>query len=134
MLEEAMVQRQIVTRTVLTGALTLAVALGINTARTAARAAGDLTPGKVDLKSAGALAFGPNGVLFVGDNAAGDANKIIGVAGKRWEFVNLLRGNDSPKSRVLGVDSGLFASACYFHRRRSATNLQDRRHFADRAD
>jgi hypothetical protein len=65
-----MVERQTVTR-ILTGALAIAVALGVNTARTAARAAGDLTPGKVELKSAGALAFGPNGILFVGDSAAG---------------------------------------------------------------
>ena len=30
-----------------------------------------LTPGKVDLKSAGALAFGPDGILFVGDSVGG---------------------------------------------------------------
>jgi len=30
-----------------------------------------LTPGKADLKSAGALAFGPDGVLFVGDSIGG---------------------------------------------------------------
>jgi hypothetical protein len=30
-----------------------------------------MVPGKVDLKSAGALAFGPNGVLFVGDSVGG---------------------------------------------------------------
>src|SRR5689334_17902673 len=29
-----------------------------------------LQPGKADLKSAGALAFGPNGILFVGDVAS----------------------------------------------------------------
>ena len=34
-------------------------------------AAAVLTPGKADLKSAGALAFGPDGVLFVGDSIGG---------------------------------------------------------------
>jgi len=34
-------------------------------------AAATLAPGKVDLKSAGALAFGPDGVLFVGDSIGG---------------------------------------------------------------
>lgn len=36
-----------------------------------AQAAAVLTPGKVDLKSAGALTFGPDGVLFVGDSIGG---------------------------------------------------------------
>ncbi len=34
-------------------------------------AAAALAPGKADLKSAGALAFGPDGVLFVGDSMGG---------------------------------------------------------------
>src|SRR5678815_5386588 len=34
-------------------------------------AAAVLTPGKADLKSAGALTFGPDGVLFVGDSIGG---------------------------------------------------------------
>jgi len=34
-------------------------------------AAAALTPGKADLKSAGSLAFGPDGVLFVGDSVSG---------------------------------------------------------------
>src|SRR4051812_33748987 len=66
-----MLQRSAVTRTVLTAGLAIVTALAVNSARTAANGAGDLIPGKVDLKSAGALAFGPNGVLFVGDSAAG---------------------------------------------------------------
>jgi hypothetical protein len=56
-----------------------AVALGLTTALALAglavlkpvNAAAALTPGKVDLKSAGALAFGPDGVLFVGDSLGG---------------------------------------------------------------
>ena len=35
-----------------------------------------LTTGKVQLKSAGALAFGPEGVLFVGDSAGGSVAEI----------------------------------------------------------
>jgi hypothetical protein len=35
-----------------------------------------LTPGKVQLKSAGALAFGPEGVLFVGDSAGASVVEI----------------------------------------------------------
>jgi hypothetical protein len=36
-----------------------------------ADATDNLTAGKVELKSAGALAFGPSGILFVGDSAGG---------------------------------------------------------------
>jgi hypothetical protein len=102
-----MVQRQIVTRTVFTAALTLAVALGVNTARTAARAAGDLAPGKVELKSAGALAFGPNGVLFVGDNAAGavvalDTNDKTAAAGRDID----VQGVDEKLAALVGVAPG----------------------------
>jgi hypothetical protein len=35
-----------------------------------------LTAGKVELKSAGALAFGPNGILFVGDSAGSSVIEI----------------------------------------------------------
>ncbi len=36
----------------------------------------NLTSGKVQLKSAGALAFGPDGILFVGDSTAGSVVEI----------------------------------------------------------
>lgn len=36
----------------------------------------NLTPGKVELKSAGALAFGPDGILFVGDSTAGSVVEV----------------------------------------------------------
>jgi len=49
-----------------------AVALIAPLCATQARAADwGLKPGNVDLKSAGALAFGPDGILFVGDSTAG---------------------------------------------------------------
>jgi hypothetical protein len=102
-----MLQRQTVTRTVLTAALTVAVALGVNTARTAARASGDLTPGKVELKSAGALAFGPNGVLFVGDSVAGavvalDTNDKTSAPGRDID----VQGVDEKLAALVGVPAG----------------------------
>src|SRR5262249_54639442 len=56
----------------LTVAVCLTIALGLTlTARPPASPAIELTAGKVSLKSAGALAFGPNGILFVGDSVGG---------------------------------------------------------------
>ena len=97
-------QRHTVIRTVLTAALAMAVALGVNTARMAARAAGDLTPGKVELKSAGALAFGPNGILFVGDSAGGavvalDTNDKTAGAGRDID----VQGVDVKLAALVGV-------------------------------
>jgi hypothetical protein len=51
--------------------LTAALAVGVNAARRPANPLADLPSGKVDIKSAGALAFGPDGVLFVGDSVGG---------------------------------------------------------------
>jgi hypothetical protein len=48
--------------------LKTAVALSL-TAALAFGGSSTLTPGKAELKSAGALAFGPDGILFVGDSA-----------------------------------------------------------------
>src|SRR5215467_13871891 len=50
-------------------AVCLTIALGLTL--TAGSPAVELTGGKVGLKSAGALAFGPSGILFVGDSVAG---------------------------------------------------------------
>jgi hypothetical protein len=51
--------------------LTIALGLTLTAARQPAAPAVELTAGKVPLKSAGALAFGPSGVLFVGDSVGG---------------------------------------------------------------
>ena len=48
--------------------VTAALALTVNAARTPASPAADLMSGKVELKSAGPLAFGRGGVLLVGDS------------------------------------------------------------------
>jgi hypothetical protein len=54
--------------------LSLAAALvfTVTAARTAPSLSASLVSGKAQLKSAGALAFGPEGVLFVGDSVGGD--------------------------------------------------------------
>ena len=53
-----------------------AVVMGIHAAGKPAPAIPDLPSGKVQLQSAGALAFGPNGMLFVGDNLGGSVVAI----------------------------------------------------------
>jgi hypothetical protein len=51
--------------------LCAALALGVAATLKPASPLADLTSGKVQLMSAGALAFGPDGILFVGDSVAG---------------------------------------------------------------
>src|SRR5580698_866530 len=51
--------------------LTAALAIGVTAARKPASPVADLPSGKVQLQSAGALAFGPDGILFVGDSVGG---------------------------------------------------------------
>jgi hypothetical protein len=51
--------------------LTAAFAIGVTAARKPASPLADLPSGKVQLMSAGALAFGPDGILFVGDSVGG---------------------------------------------------------------
>jgi len=63
--------RKLMTRAALAGGFAIALVLTVHAARTPAVAAGDLAGGSAGLKSAGALAFGPDGVLFVGDSAGG---------------------------------------------------------------
>jgi hypothetical protein len=64
-------QYRIVGRAVLTLCVATALTALLWPARSAVNAAAALTPGKADLKSAGALTFGPDGVLFVGDSIGG---------------------------------------------------------------
>jgi len=51
--------------------VTVALAFGVSAARRPASPLTDLPSGKVQLQSAGALAFGPDGILFVGDSVGG---------------------------------------------------------------
>jgi hypothetical protein len=51
--------------------LATALAIGVTSARQPASPLADLSAGKVQLTQAGPLAFGPDGILFVGDSAGG---------------------------------------------------------------
>ena len=62
---------KMMTRAALAGGLAVALVLTVHAARTPAVAAGDLAGGSAGLKSAGVLAFGPDGMLFVGDSVGG---------------------------------------------------------------
>ena len=62
---------KMMTRAALAAGLAIALVLTVHAARTPAVAAGDLAGGSAGLKSAGALAFGPDGMLFVGDSVGG---------------------------------------------------------------
>ena len=64
-------QYRIVVRAMLTIGVATALTALLWPARNSVNAATALTPGKADLKSAGALTFGPDGVLFVGDSTGG---------------------------------------------------------------
>ncbi len=63
--------RKATTRAALAGSVAMALVLTVHAARKPADALADLAPGNAGLKSAGALAFGPDGVLFVGDSSGG---------------------------------------------------------------
>jgi hypothetical protein len=62
-------QNKAVTRIALGVSLGAALAIGLAAARPHASVLSTLTPGEVHLVSAGPLAFGPDGILFVGDSA-----------------------------------------------------------------
>src|SRR5215471_776408 len=64
-------QYRIVVRAALGLCLATALTALVSPIRESVSAAATLTPGKAELKSAGALAFGPDGVLFVGDSMGG---------------------------------------------------------------
>ena len=54
----------------------LALAFAVADTTTPANLTASLTAGKVQLKSAGALAFGPEGILFVGDSIGGTVAEL----------------------------------------------------------
>jgi len=66
-----MQHRKMMTHVTLVVAVALAAAFTVHAARTPPAGTGDLAGGNSGLKSAGALAFGPDGVLFVGDSVGG---------------------------------------------------------------
>src|SRR6478752_697711 len=64
-------QYRIVVRAALGLCLATALTALVSPIRQSVSAAATLTPGRAELKSAGPLAFGPDGVLFVGDSVGG---------------------------------------------------------------
>ena len=83
-------------------ALSLVVVMAIAVADTTkpANLAASLTAGKVQLKSAGALAFGPDGVLFVGDSTGSSIAEID---------TNDHTAGSSGKVNVEGIDAKIAA-------------------------
>jgi len=62
-----------------------------------------LTAGKVELKSAGALAFGPDGILFVGDSTGGSVVEI--------DTNDRAEAHGAAKVNVEGIDTKIAAMA-----------------------
>jgi hypothetical protein len=115
--------------------LSVGLAIGVTAARKPASPLADLPSGRVQLMSAGALAFGPDGILFIGDNAAGTVvaidtqdrtpvssatinvegidSKIAALVGVTPDqiFVNYMKVNPISKNVYLSVERGQGASA-----------------------
>jgi hypothetical protein len=92
----------------ITGVSVLALALAAGAALAADSAPGLTETGKPDLKSAGPLAFGPKGVLFVGD-PLGAAIFAIGVGEAPNSPIGAefkLEGVDAKVAAVLGTEAG----------------------------
>jgi hypothetical protein len=66
-----MQHRKMMTQMTLAVGVVVALVFTAQAARRPAAATGDLAGGSAGLKSAGALAFGPDGMLFVGDSVGG---------------------------------------------------------------
>jgi len=81
--------------------LTIALGLTLTAARQPASPAVELTAGKVPLMSAGALAFGPSGILFVGDSLGGS---IVAI-----DTQDTKSATSAVKINVDGVDSKIAA-------------------------
>jgi hypothetical protein len=83
--------------------LCLAAALAFTLAAANTSATSSLTPGKAQLTSAGALAFGPDGVLFVGDSIGG---QIVAL-----DTNDRSAPRSETKINVEGVDAKIAAAA-----------------------
>jgi len=86
--------------------LALAVAAILAGSASAADLTASLTKGKLELKSAGPLAFGPDGVLFVGDTQAATIYAIATddtTAAKKFDKVKVDSVNEKI-ANLLGVD------------------------------
>src|SRR5215813_1064746 len=95
--------RRTITLISLTVAVCLTIALGLTltAARQPVTPAAEVTAGKVPFMSAGALAFGPSGVLLVGDSAGGS---IVAIDNKDTKAAT-----SEVKVNVDGVDAKIAA-------------------------
>ncbi len=82
-------------------ALCMTIALGLTLTAARQPAAVELTTGKVPLMSAGALAFGPSGILFVGDSIGGSVVAI--------DTQDTKAATSAVKVNVEGVDTKIAA-------------------------
>jgi hypothetical protein len=95
--------RKMMIQVVLVVGAALALAFTVQAARTPAA---DLAAGNSGLKSAGALAFGPDGVLFVGDSAGG-AIAAIDTADRTPGSGKVdVQGIDEKVAAMVGVNAG----------------------------
>src|SRR5580658_7111476 len=84
--------------------LTAALAIGVTAARKPASPVADLPSGKVELQSAGALAFGPAGILFVGDSVGGSIVAIDTGDTKAMKTATInVQGVDAKIAALVGV-------------------------------
>ncbi len=98
--------RKMMSQVVLVVGAALALAFTVQAARTPEAPAADLAAGNSGLKSAGALAFGPDGVLFVGDSAGG-AIAAIDTADRTPGSGKVdVQGIDEKVAAMVGVNAG----------------------------
>jgi len=98
--------RKMMSQVVLVVGAALALALTVQAARTPAAPAAGFAAGNSGLKSAGALAFGPDGVLFVGDSAGG-AIAAIDTADRTPGSGKVdVQGIDEKIAAIVGVNAG----------------------------
>ncbi len=84
--------------------LTAALAIGVTAARKPASPVADLPSGKVELQSAGALAFGPSGILFIGDSVGGAIVAIDTGDTKAMKSATInVQGVDAKIAALVGV-------------------------------
>jgi hypothetical protein len=84
--------------------LTIALGLTLTAARQPAGPAAEFTTGKVPLMSAEALAFGPSGVLFVGDSVGGSIVAIDTQDTKAASDVKVnVEGVDAKVAAMVGI-------------------------------
>ena len=98
--------RKMMSQVVLVVGAALALAFTVQAARTPEAPAADLAAGNSGLKSAGALAFGPDGVLFVGDSTGG-AIAAIDTADRTPGSGKVdVQGIDEKVAAMVGVNAG----------------------------